>query len=113
MKSRTLVAIIATIGILIVAAIGFIRPPMPSNWDEVTDGTPREKVLSMFQATIYTDMWDVKGFDQVITNFTQLGLRESVWHLTISYDESNTVENVYARFSDPNCGIYNRKVKLQ
>lgn len=104
-----------SIGTLLVAVIGigYIRPPIPTNWKEVSKGMPREHVVSMFQGTIYTDMRELKGFDQINSAFTQFGFRKSTWGLSIYYDDSDKVKDVYARYIDPNCGVYNRVIKLQ
>ena len=109
MNVRKLPAAVAIGVVLTLAALTALMlrtPPIPSEWQAVRPGMKREEVPRMVPDVV-EDMRPFKGFD-IVTRRYRLLVRPCWWQMIIRYNERDEVASVSFRFTDPNCGFFNR-----
>jgi hypothetical protein len=107
-KMTKIGCLLVVLAMIAVFGIGFIRPDIPEEWRSISVGTSREQVLRIIPDTLI-DLRELKGFDIATREYTQWGVRKCWWQLELIYDEADMVKSIEARFTDPNCGLYNTK----
>jgi len=61
--------------VIAVLSIGFIRPPVPREWQSITVGLSQDEVVRRMPNKL-NDLWELKGFDIAARKFKQWGFRD-------------------------------------
>ena len=84
----------------------FIHPTIPSYWGKINIGMSRSIILHTVPG-ISSDMYLVKGIDNMYKFNTLPWYPYGYWHMSISYDNKANVKHIGYHYINRTCGLFN------
>jgi len=103
------ISIVLLVVLFVSYVVIYIRPPIPDEWNDITLGMKRERLLQLHPNT-YTTMRDEKGYDLLKKKNTWPYFRNGSWGIRIYYNDSNEISELNYNYYDDGCGWLNKIV---